>query len=227
MIYAPITTSLSCAMAIMFIGLGIGTCEEFRHPTTFIQLKFSPASAGKLLSEFLMDGKVARFALVATFPFTICVASFFLLFIIGSLWQLVGPVSHLKSNSMFYSGSKPTQSSLALPAFTIVCPVYKESLESVIKPTIASLKIAMIAYERQGGTVRILICEDGMQCLDEAAQSARKRFYEQQNISWVARPPDGENGFIRSVDALDLLFRAYADLQRSEVERENLRRPPT
>jgi hypothetical protein len=53
-------------------------------------------------------------------------------------------------------------------------PVYKEGLEAVIVPTIESLKKAITTYERQGGTVSILICEDGMQLWSDADAEVRK-----------------------------------------------------
>jgi len=93
-------------------------------------------------------------------------------------------------NSQFYSGVKPTlRPELILPEVTIIMPVYKESLDTVISPTVKSLNEAITTYERQGGSARILVCEDGMQCISLELQEARRDFYDRQGIAWVARPP--------------------------------------
>ena len=53
-------------------------------------------------------------------------------------------------------------------------PVYKEGLESVLQPTINSLQTAIQTYELQGGSVNILVCDDGMQLLNDEDFAVRK-----------------------------------------------------
>lgn len=65
-------------------------------------------------------------------------------------------------------------------------PVYKEGLEAVIVPTIESLKKAITTYERQGGTVSILICEDGMQLWSDA--DAEVRVFH-PSLHFLSTPP--------------------------------------
>ena len=107
-----------------------------------------------------------------------------------------------------------------LPHITIQMPVYKESLEAVLAPSIRSLKKAMQTYARQGGTSNIFINDDGLrvsdfqrlyqpkmligmyciQLLPPADRDARLAFYANHNIGWVARPkhdPEG-TGFVRA-----------------------------
>lgn len=67
-------------------------------------------------------------------------------------------------------------------------PVYKESLELTIAPSVFSVKKAMQTYARQGGTSAIFICDDGMQVLGEEDRKERVKFYANHNIGWVARP---------------------------------------
>lgn len=80
-------------------------------------------------------------------------------------------------------------------------PVYKESLNGVIIPTISSLLAAARHYEELGGTASIYVNDDGMQLLHPRVQNARRAFYELNNIGWCARPPHSpwkdENNFIR------------------------------
>lgn len=86
---------------------------------------------------------------------------------------------------------------------TIQCPVYKESLHAVIEPTIRSIKAAISTYEMQGGTANIFINDDGMQLVSMEDADARREFYEEHNIGWVARPKhnpdptDGKQPFLR------------------------------
>ena len=55
----------------------------------------------------------------------------------------------------------------------------------------------MIRYERQGGSVGILVCDDGLQLLSKAEADRRREFYFNNSIAYVARPGHGVDGFIR------------------------------
>ncbi|KAH0038987.1 hypothetical protein KCU80_g5549, partial [Aureobasidium melanogenum] len=127
------------------------------------------------------------------------VAFFFFQAIIGNLFQIFGPISQVQSNTKYYSGLPPKRlaAGSSLPHVTIQCPVYKEGLDSVIAPTVFSIKAAISTYEMQGGTANIFINDDGMQLLSLEEARARQDFYEEHSIGWVARPrhdPKGEHG---------------------------------
>lgn len=64
-------------------------------------------------------------------------------------------------------------------------------------PTVTSLKAAISHYELNGGTANIFIFDDGMQIIPEEEAKARRDFYTDNNIGWVARPKHGVDGFIR------------------------------
>lgn len=102
----------------------------------------------------------------------------------------------MNSNSKYYSGKPPRRldrSQGPLPHVTIQMPVYKEGLASVIKPTVLSLKAAISTYEMQGGTANIFVNDDGMQLISAEDARARRDFYDEHNIGWVARPPHNPN----------------------------------
>lgn len=102
------------------------------------------------------------------------------------------------NDSKLFSGIPPEQRIVRnLPHITIQCPVYKESLDGVIDPTIQSLKIAVSTYETQGGRASIFINDDGMQLLDPETRKLRQKYYHDHNIGWVARPPHQKDGFRR------------------------------
>lgn len=160
----------------------------------------------KLALEVAVDGNYLRLALLAITPLQVFVSLFFMQVVIGNLMQIFGPISQLQKNSKFYSGKAPVRLNRnigPLPHMTIQMPVYKEGLVSVIQPTIHSLKAAISTYELQGGTANIFINDDGMQLLTDDEAQARRDFYEEHSIGWVARPrhnpkPEGdEKAFLR------------------------------
>jgi cellulose synthase/poly-beta-1,6-N-acetylglucosamine synthase-like glycosyltransferase len=111
--------------------------------------------------------------------------------VIVNLSQIFGPISQLNINSKFHSSKAPrrlNRNTTNLPHVTIQMPVYKEGLAGVISPTIFSLKAAISTYELQGGTANIFINDDGMQVIAEDQAQARREFYKEHNIGWVARP---------------------------------------
>ncbi|KAF9532825.1 glycosyl transferase family group 2-domain-containing protein [Crepidotus variabilis] len=152
---------------------------------------FASSGVSVLLQEFALDGDLTRFALVVTLPVIYCVSIFFCLQLIGNVCLVFGPVAQYHENSMYYSAQKPEPNpdvDQNLPHITIQMPVYKESLELTIAPSVYSVKKAMQTYARQGGTSAIFICDDGMQVLNEEDRNARIAFYANHNIGWTARP---------------------------------------
>jgi hypothetical protein len=111
----------------------------------------------------------------------------------------IGPIAQYHENSKYYSAVKPRPNKHIdnnLPHISIQMPVYKESLESVLAPSVESLKKAMQTYSRQGGTSTIFINDDGLRLISEEDRDTRIAYYADHNIGWVARPkhdgaPDG------------------------------------
>ncbi|OZJ01690.1 hypothetical protein BZG36_05526 [Bifiguratus adelaidae] len=152
-----------------------------------------------LLVEWYIDGDWTRFFIMLTCPMLALATQFLPQAFFGSLFAMIGPLWQVNENTMFYSG-KPPRNRLSgenLPHITVQVPVYKESLNGVIDPTIQSIKAAITTYELQGGTVNIFVNDDGMQLLNERDRRIRQQYYTNHSIGWVARPPHGHNGFIR------------------------------
>jgi len=118
-------------------------------------------------------------------------------------FQLLGPIGQCQANTKYFSGQAPCRlrSKELLPHVTIQCPIYTESLEAVVEPTIMSLKAAIATYEMQGGSANIFVNDDGIlanMCQEEI--DIRKRFYKTHNIAWVARPahnPSPKDGTLK------------------------------
>ena len=102
---------------------------------------------------------------------------------------MFGPTQQMRSNSRFYSNNRsPRLRTDELPHVTIQCPVYKEGLSEVIRPTIQSVKQAISTYELQGGSANILLHDDGLQSIPEDDRVDRMNFYADNGIGWTARP---------------------------------------
>ena len=174
-----------------------------------LALLFSAIGGGwrQIAIETLIDKTVLRLALIVVVPLQLWLGLFFMQSIVVCFAEMAGPTSQMEGNSRFYSGKAPARGGFStepLPHVTIQCPVFKESLQSVIIPTIQSLKVAIGTYEMQGGTANIFINDDGMQLMTQQAGQLRRDWYEENHIGWVARPKhnpdpqDGETAFVRA-----------------------------
>ncbi|KAF4334248.1 interferon-induced GTP-binding Mx2 [Fusarium beomiforme] len=170
-----ITVALTVAVCLSLIGLG---CRA-------------------LALEIASEGGWTRLLLLITALPQIILSLFFCQAIIVTIFQILGPVTQLKVNSKFYSAKRTRRldgSKVPLPHVTIQCPVYKEGLDAVIRPTVQSLSAAIRNYESFGGTARIFVNDDGMQLVTQEEADERRQFYKENNIGWVARPPHNPNG---------------------------------
>jgi hypothetical protein len=140
-----------------------------------------------LIFESWTDHRYIRFALVGVEPFIMIFSVFFAICVVGDIFQVIGPIGALRQNSRFYSSNKPDlQRAYAMgfrpPPITIQMPVYKEGLETVIIPTIRSLKAAISHYESRGGTATIFVNDDGMAFRSPEEQQERINYYHDNNI---------------------------------------------
>jgi hypothetical protein len=96
-----------------------------------------------LVKEYALDGKMTRFALMACTVPLLAIASYACLCLVGSVFQIFGPIRQVTSKSNYFSGVAPKRTMGELAHVTVQMPVYKESLEEVIMPTVESLKRAI------------------------------------------------------------------------------------
>lgn len=155
-----------------------------------------------IILQTLTDKFWPRLLLILTMPLWVALGLFFVIVVFGNIFEVIGPITGVKSNSRFHSAIKPN---LALaraqgfqpPPITIQMPIYTESLEGVVKPTVASLQAAISYYESRGGTARIFMNDDGMAIRSEEDNAKFKEFYINNNIGWVSRPKHNHEGFVR------------------------------
>jgi cellulose synthase/poly-beta-1,6-N-acetylglucosamine synthase-like glycosyltransferase len=150
-----------------------------------------------LIQQSAIDGQWARWAIAAAAPGLFIVILFIADNVIGGVCMLLGPIRQMNVNSRYYSSVAPERMRGTLPHVTIQMPVYKESLETVLAPTIESLNKAIQTYELQGGTASILVSEDGLLLVDEEERNKRLEFYDLHHVAWVARPGHNVDGYVR------------------------------
>jgi cellulose synthase/poly-beta-1,6-N-acetylglucosamine synthase-like glycosyltransferase len=139
----------------------------------------------------LKDGIWIRCLAFLYFPAIALFLMFGTLFIVNCVLQIVGPVAHIRRNSQWYSAIPAPQPEdrRMLPSVTVQIPVYKESLEGVIVPSLRSILKAVRYYIRKGGKANVFINDDGLQLVDNDERARRIAFYERHGLAYVARPP--------------------------------------
>lgn len=125
------------------------------------------------------------------------------------------------------------------PSATVYVTVFTESFETILRPTIEQALRVVRRYNAVCGAqnsppparppANLLVLDDGLQLVPAAEREARLSFYHRHGIAYVARPPDGAEGYVRQgffkkagnlnyVHALAALA-AYADANASGGER--------
>ncbi|KAF1837671.1 hypothetical protein BDW02DRAFT_107269 [Decorospora gaudefroyi] len=150
----------------------------------------------------IQDPNWLRLLFIVCLPAQVWLSLFFFQAVVGNMAQIFGPTDQMKENSRYYSGKAPKRIHRdtfggPLPHVTVQMPVYKEGLQTVIEPTVRSVKQAISTYELQGGTANLFVNDDGMQLLSAEQAQERQEFYDEHSIGWVARPrhdPKAEHG---------------------------------
>lgn len=124
--------------------------------TGLIVFLLAGVGVSKLVCESLIDGDYTRLLLLLTIPAFLFISIFFMIVAFGNLCQAVGPTKGIMTDTRFHSARRPNlraayMSGFSPPHITIQMPIYTESLEAVIIPTITSLKTAISEYESHGG----------------------------------------------------------------------------
>lgn len=130
------------------IYVGLGMCLII-----ILELGFGVSN---VIYEILTDGSYLRAARFVTLPAMMAVGLFFVIVIFVNLFQVVGPIKTLKTNTRYLSALRPNLAhayaqGFKPPRITIQMPVYTESLNDTLIPTIASLNGAISHYESHGG----------------------------------------------------------------------------
>lgn len=121
MLFAPIMSGFAIIVTMGCLGLGFRT----------------------IMKEYALDGQPIRFVLML-FAIPLFTISFFAATcLVNSIFQIFGPIRQVTANSAYFSGIAPKRTMGELAHVTVQMPVFKESLEEVIIPTVESLKKAI------------------------------------------------------------------------------------
>lgn len=90
-----------------------------------------------------------------------------------------------------------------LPPIIVHLPVFTESLEGTIMPTLHSLHAAVEAYRREGGSARILVMDDGMALLGKHDAAARAAAYHSIGATYTARPAHARAGLFKKASNMN------------------------
>lgn len=105
----------------------------------------------------------------------------------------------------------------SLPFVLVHMPVYKESLRDVISLSCDSIFTAMEDYRQQGGTCRLLISDDGLQCISVAEQQERIDYYNHHNITYIARPVTPRAGKFKKASNMNHSLRICEEYMKGGV----------
>jgi hypothetical protein len=95
-------------------------------------------------------------------------------------------------NSEYYSAiPEAREKDSPLLSVTVIMPVYKESLNGIIAPSMRSIMAAVEHFEAMGGVCNILVADDGLQVINEQDRKKREEFYRSNShvLGYAARPP--------------------------------------
>ena len=184
LLYQPILMGITATLCVLTIGVG------WR----------------RIAVEIMVDHNYIRLAFLAVVPAQLWLGWFFFQTLVNGISQMFGPVNQIMSNSKSFSGLRTRRINAdrrVLPHVTVQCPVYKEGLDAVIEPTMISIRAAISTYEMQGGTANVFVNDDGLQLISAEEAQARREYFDEHNIGWVARPKhnpnpsNGEKAFVR------------------------------
>lgn len=112
--------------------------------------------------------------------------------VIIGIYKIFMDLSVIHTNSKYYSGLEIPNIFIkkeSFPNITIQLPVYKESLENTIKPTILSAINQAKRYIFETGKIcNIIVCDDGLCLISPEEKEERIKFYNSHNIGVSARP---------------------------------------
>lgn len=145
---------------------------------------------------------------LAYLPFVIMgniYASFAIKSIVNSIIMLFVPIRIFKNNSVYYSCISTIDNNidydeLYLPKFMIQVPVYLESFNDVIKPTLENAMEAIEYYKSKGGHAKICVCDDGLQVQYD---QIKVDYYKEKGIGYIARPKENRPGRFKKAGNLN------------------------
>jgi hypothetical protein len=96
----------------------------------------------------------------------------------------------------------------------------------VIVPTIMSLMAAIQNYEAQGGTASVFVNDDGMQAVEPELAEARKQYYIENGIGYVARLPNKQSSPKKKKFNCNFSWSCFRKSKKGAVSADKVTEPP-
>lgn len=182
-----------------------------------------------------------KIAYVILFPFYILMSSFFVFYLFNILYGIVVPRFWIEKNSkymsfhpppLFFSDDKTenheegNEKKKTKPVLTIQIPVYTETFQTVLKPTLDCVLSACRHYNKQinteyDGCVNVFINDDGLQVVDEKEKNERMSYYnEHDEIFYVARPKENRKGRFKKASNMNFALSQYFFIEKCKSKHE-------
>jgi hypothetical protein len=152
------------------------------------------------------------------FPILFMLSSFYVSIMINCIFNIFIPSGWIEQNSKFYS-HKPIYDNVnenilyfkflnSIPKITIQIPVYKESFEETIVPTIENALKASYYYKSFGGSINIFINDDALMLLSNEDKQKRINFYNSYDeIFYTGRPKENRAGRFKKASNMNFGLR--------------------
>lgn len=118
-----------------------------------------------------LTNRTYQYTWFISIPFSFFLLLFPAMVLVSSIFNILSPMKFMKKNSKYYSYNKPAPIQInRYPNVTIIIPVYREDLGTVIGPTIDSLLDCKNYYTHSREhpiNVNIIVNDDGLQVIDE------------------------------------------------------------
>lgn len=177
----------------------------------------------KAVRASLEDGHWIRLLWLLTLPPVIAMMMFPMKIIVVNSLFLLGSYRNVKRNSTHFSAIPPPVPSI-LPRVFVQMPVYKESFEKTIEPSLGSILKAVHFYRQQGGEADIFINDDGLMLISEEQREHRIAYYKKHGIAYVARPPPSvleRRGIFKKASNMNFCINFAMDVDKALQEEES------
>lgn len=148
-------------------------------------------------------------------------ASFFINIIITCIINIFIPISYITRDSKYYVCDKNVimnDTSITYPHITIQIPVYKESFEHVIKPTLSNVISSCKYYENnfKNASYTIFVNDDGLMTdlLTNDEKNERMDFYRKNYITYIARPSKNRYGKFKKAGNMNFCLRQAVEVEK-------------
>uniref|UniRef100_A0A7S0PX07 Glycosyltransferase 2-like domain-containing protein n=1 Tax=Asterionellopsis glacialis TaxID=33640 RepID=A0A7S0PX07_9STRA len=137
-----------------------------------------------------------------------------------NILSIFGSWRNIQKNSKYHSAFPPPVPA-ELPPVCVQMPVYKESFDETILPSLISIYRAIDYYTAMGGDAHMFVNDDGLQLIDEKEREERIRFYHENEIAYIARPSHDilkRHGLFKKASNMNFCLNFAIDVQKAEEE---------